>query len=440
MLVLSLSERVKDLQIKKKMEKELLQRLLNSFSYATKMFSAITDLEGNCLLSSEQGDCEFCQLVKSSPSGMARCRSSYAWAGEQALKWKEPYIFKCHAGLISWVCPFFHRGKHIGNFICGQVMMWQPAEFCHHWIRELAGEIGQDPDVLLHSLDRVKSVTSVEIQAAADLVFIITSYVARSEGEIFDFQQKLRRVGSWIWAENKKQKDAGSRTAGGNTEQDLNKLGNQIFIEIRRANIEKAKKLLEQLVLQIFIQSKGQLEVIKGRSLELLSFLIRTSTEYGVKFGEVIHLSDLKLKEIDEADTVEKAVLWLLAVGNAFIELIAEKNSSEGEDIINRVVDYIQKNYSSESLSVKEIARASYISPAYLGQLFKKKMGYSLKEHINKVRIEQAKLLLRQTEQTIESVAVQTGFKERSYFCKVFKKITGLSPNEYRRKNFFPLA
>ncbi|WP_259372345.1 PocR ligand-binding domain-containing protein [Neomoorella thermoacetica] len=101
------------------MEKELFQRLLNSFSYATRMFSAITDLEGNCILSSEQGDCEFCQLVKSSPTGMARCRSSYAWAGEQALKWKEPYIFKCHAGLISWVCPFFYRGKHIGNFICG---------------------------------------------------------------------------------------------------------------------------------------------------------------------------------------------------------------------------------------------------------------------------------------------------------------------------------
>ncbi|AKX93979.1 arabinose operon regulatory protein [Moorella thermoacetica] len=318
--------------------------------------------------------------------------------------------------------------------------MWQPAEFCHHWIRELASEIEQDPNILLQSVDRVKSVSSVEIQAAADLVFIITSYVAKSEGEIFDFQQKLRRVGSWIWTENKKQKDVGSQTAGGNTEQDLSKIGNQIFMEIRRSDIDKAKKLLEQLVLQIFIQSKGQLEVIKGRSLELLSFLIRTSTEYGVKFGEVIHLSDLKLREIDEADTVEKAVLWLLAVGNAFIELIAERNSSEGEGIIDRVVEYIQKNYSSESLSVKEIARASYLSPAYLGQLFKKKMGYSLTEHINKVRIEQAKLLLRQTEQTIESVAIQTGFKERSYFCKVFKKITGLSPNEYRRKNFSPLV
>ncbi|MDN5326768.1 MAG: hypothetical protein PWP41_1464 [Moorella sp. (in: firmicutes)] len=440
MPALDLSQSMEDLQFKKKVEKELFQRLLNSFSYATKMFSAITDVEGNCILSSKQGDCEFCRLVKSSPAGMARCRSSYAWAGEQALKWKEPYIFKCHAGLISWVYPFFYRGNHIGNFICGQVMMWQPAEFCSHGIRDLAGEIGLDPDILLRSVDKIKSVSSLEIQAAADLVFIITSYVAKNEGGIFDFQQKLRKVSSWIWAENKKQKDAGSRIAAGSTEQDLSKLGNQIFNEIRRSDIEKAKKLLEQIVLQIFIQSRGQLEVIKGRSLEFLSFLIRTSTEYGVKFGEVMHFSDLKLKDIDEADTVEKAVLWLLAVGNAFIELISEKTSSEGEGIINRVVDYIQKNYSSENLSVKEIARASYISPAYLGQLFKKKMGYSLTEYINKVRIEQAKLLLSQTDQTIESVARQTGFKERSYFCKVFKKITGLSPNEYRRKNFSPLA
>jgi len=421
------------------MEKKLYQRVLNSFTNATGILSAITDLEGNCILSSEQGDGEFCRLLKAGPGGPARCNKCYAQGGEQALKWKEPYIFKCYAGLISWVCPFFIGGKHIGNFICGQVRMWGPTELDSKWIRKLADENGQDPDLLLQSLNSVKLVSAMNIQAAADLALIVTGYIALSGTEIFDFHLKLRKAGFWIWAENKKQKDLDSEFTADAAERDMSDLGSRIFAETRKANIEQAKKLLEQLVLQIFIQSKGQLEVIKGRSLEFLSLLTRMSTECGVKFGEVIYLSDLKLKEIDDADTVEKAILWLLSVGKAFIDLIAEKNTDEEKGIIGKVTEYIKKNYSSPGLSVKVIAAACHMNPAYLGQLFKKKMGCSLTEYIHDIRIEQAKRLLKETDQITESIAKQTGFKDRSYFCKIFKRKTGLNPGDYKKNNILSL-
>jgi len=73
------------------------------------------------------------------------------------------------------------------------------------------------------------------------------------------------------------------------------------------------------------------------------------------------------------------------------------------------------------------------MNPAYLGQLFKKWMGYSIVDYIHKVRIEQAKRLLLETDQNIDLIADQTGFKDRSYFCKIFKKKTGLSPGEYKK-------
>jgi len=275
---------------------------------------------------------------------------------------------------------------------------------------------------------------------AGEAHLIISNYIDLSGANIFDFHRKLRKIGTWIWAENKKQKDADSRIDLYNSEQDMSTLGSKIFGETRNGNIEQAKKLLEQVVLQIFIQSKGQLEVIKGRSLEFLSLFTRMSTEYGVKFGEVIRLSDLKLKEIDEADTVEKAVLWLLSVGNAFIDVIAEKNTGSEKGVISTVIDYIQENYSSESLSVQEIAGICHMNSAYLGQLFKKRMGYSITEYIHNVRIEHAKRLLMETDQNIESIAKQTGFKDRSYFCKIFKKKTGLSPGEYKKDKLLLLA
>lgn len=423
-----------------KVGKSLFQRILNSFSHATKINSAVTDVEGNCILTSQQGDCEFCQLVKSSSTGLARCRRSYAQGGVHAIKWKEPYFFKCHAGLISWVCPISYRGKHIGNLVCGQVRMWQPTELNCSWIKDFAEKNGLDAGELMQSFNEVRQMSTIDIQAAADLALIITSYMDLSGADIFDFHRKLRKVGTWIWGENKDKKDVDSRIDLFDAEQDISNLGSRIFAETRNGNIAEAKKLLEQLVLQMFVQSKGQLEIIKGRSLEFLSLFTRMSKEYGVKFGEVIHLSDLKLKEIDDADTVDKVVLWLLSVGNTFIDVIYEKNTGGEKGIISTVIDYIHNNYNSKTLSVQEIAAVCHMNPAYLGQLFKKRIGYSIIDYIHDVRIEQAKRLLLETDQSIELIANRTGFTDRSYFCKIFRKKTGLSPGEYKKDNMLSQA
>lgn len=428
---------VEEIYVKKAINDQLFQKVLNSFSYATKLYSAITDVAGNTLHHSFLNDCEFCRLIKSTATGLERCVDSYARAGEQAMKWREPYVFKCHAGLISLVNPFHFQGKHIGNFICGQVLLWQPEEA---FVEGLATELGLEPRLLLRAVESVSMVTTMEIQSTADLILMITNYIAQSGAEIFDFQQKLRRVGSWLWHENRKQNIASNGNAAPHLDADqyINVLESQIFNETRQAHIEEAEALLDKLVLQFFIHSKGKIEIIKGRSIEFISFLTRLATECGVKFEELMVLNDLRLKELDEADTVEKVVLWLLAVGKSLIELIAKKYEAEGDSVLNRVINYIQKNYVSENLSIKEVAKATYITPAYLGRLFKKSIGYSFTEYVNRVRVDKAKTMLRKTDQTTEMIAKNVGFKERSYFCKVFKKYVGLSPNEYRRQNYSP--
>jgi two-component system response regulator YesN len=133
---------------------------------------------------------------------------------------------------------------------------------------------------------------------------------------------------------------------------------------------------------------------------------------------------------------VEKVFLWLLTIGNSYIDLLTEKTSDESDLVINRALTYIQQNYSSQGLSLKEVAGAIYVSPPYLSRLFKKRKGYNLTEHINRVRIEQAKQLLQQPESKIAEVATLVGFADRSYFCKVFKQLVGVSPNEYKKKSW----
>ena len=92
-------------------------------------------------------------------------------------------------------------------------------------------------------------------------------------------------------------------------------------------------------------------------------------------------------------------------------------------------------NHIEEDISVKGIAEKLYISKAYLSEIFKQSTGISLLEYITMVKVERAKFLLTTTAQKNYEVAERLGFKDHEYFSKIFKKVTGITPIDYRREN-----
>ena len=80
---------------------------------------------------------------------------------------------------------------------------------------------------------------------------------------------------------------------------------------------------------------------------------------------------------------------------------------------------------------VDELAKRLEVSAAHLGRVFTKKTGVSPGKYITRVRVEYAKLLLRDPDTTISYVAEASGFANANYFAKVFRRETGLSPTEY---------
>lgn len=433
MLEMSVYQREgQQITIENQIDRELLQRLLDSFFIATKMRISLTDVNGNILIGPNAGDSEFCCLVKETQCGLERCKESYAVAGKQATKWNEPYFFRCHGGLVAWACPILHNGTHIGNLICGQILMWQPEEFFWLEIREAVKDLIPNDERYMEAARKLEIVSSKRVQAAADLLYIMTNYLAQSGTGVFDYQRRLRTVGSWLWEEKNKQK-VSQEDLRNKQHRDLHDLENRFFGEIRQGNAEKAKKLLDQIILELFTRSKGHIEVIKGLSIEFVSSLARIATECGINFEKSFSYSSSKLKELEMADTIEKVVLWLVSLGYFYIDLISKNQTTdEAETVISRAVDYIQNNYTSAEISLEKVAQASYVSSAYLNRLFNKKKGCTVMEFVKNIRIEHAKVLLRQSEQTIEEIAEKVGYNSRSYFSKLFKKEVGVSPNEYR--------
>ncbi|MBW7453052.1 AraC family transcriptional regulator [Paenibacillus sepulcri] len=95
---------------------------------------------------------------------------------------------------------------------------------------------------------------------------------------------------------------------------------------------------------------------------------------------------------------------------------------------VNKVKAYIMEHF-AEEVDIAEIAAMLQLHPFYLGKLFKKNTNYSVKEYINKIRVNHAEMMLHTGGFTVSEVADRCGFNDISYFSKVFKASKGYSPS-----------
>lgn len=99
---------------------------------------------------------------------------------------------------------------------------------------------------------------------------------------------------------------------------------------------------------------------------------------------------------------------------------------------IREVKEYIEKNY-TQKLSLEEIGKMVCLNPVYLSTLFKNQTGMTITNYMIKVRMEEAKRLLRETHMSVSSIAGKVGYTDTKFFSKTFTKTIGIKPVEYRK-------
>lgn len=110
---------------------------------------------------------------------------------------------------------------------------------------------------------------------------------------------------------------------------------------------------------------------------------------------------------------------------------VPSSNSLKTYSPIGYAINYIRQNYQKD-LNLVMISNIVSMNPNYFSTLFKKKTGLSFVNYLQTVRTEKSKVLLMEPGAKIYEIAGKVGYKDEKYYCKVFKAITGLSPNEYR--------
>lgn len=93
----------------------------------------------------------------------------------------------------------------------------------------------------------------------------------------------------------------------------------------------------------------------------------------------------------------------------------------------------IDEGFNLPAFSISMLAEQLGISEVYLRKLFKEAYGVSPSSYLTSIRLKNARTLMRYTFLTLEECAVQSGFSSLQYFCRIFKKETGISPGKYRK-------
>lgn len=164
-------------------------------------------------------------------------------------------------------------------------------------------------------------------------------------------------------------------------------------------------------------------------TFELLMILTTLWPDVTNDDRQVTELKKQYYDQLSKLETVEESRSWFKQSFEALVRHIAGMYNSDRNSII-KATQYIQQYYHRE-ISLQFISGLAHLSKNYFANVFKKEVGESFLEYLTRIRIDNAKALLRQDLRTGD-VGSLVGIPDPKYFSKVFKKITGLSPSEYR--------
>jgi YesN/AraC family two-component response regulator len=398
------------------------------FSELLKVPCSIIDLPANeppCYLRDENGD-DFCTKCKYHKNPDLKDELTTRLYGcNEAHRWNGKYIYYCPMGLVFIAASLIDEFSSLtGGIVIGPLVM------------------GDHQDVLFDLPDQemaediknIKTYSTQEVYHISEILTCVCSEISGVEEQkyrnlIFDQEKILKEI--YI------AKDYYEDTSAQNADS-LLEFEKGLRAAFLRGEKNTALEMLNEMLAHIYVYSNYDINSVKARMLELLVVLSRATIEAGADTSEVFRLSEGYIRQIERGNDIDQLAVWMSDIVRRFIIQAFDLAQVKHSDVVFKVTNYIKRNC-NEKLSLDALAREVYLSKSYLSSMFKEETGISLTEYITKVRIEKSKRLLTENSISISAIAKQCGFKDQSYFTKVFKKETGTSPKKYRN-NYFGIA
>jgi two-component system response regulator YesN len=197
-------------------------------------------------------------------------------------------------------------------------------------------------------------------------------------------------------------------------------------------NAAEIKKWIDEIELEI-----SKLPNISGQFILDTIYEIVDIILYGLKnHANVKAIDKGVINEFHEALLMQNNVRTVFEVANKYVGRMLQQSADDRKNESNRPIKeaqkYINEHYAS-AVNLEEVSAVIGFNATYFSTLFKKETGINFLEYVTIVRIKAAKQLLADSRKSILDISHQVGYNDFKHFTKQFKKVTGLTPSEYRK-------
>ena len=428
--------------MKEKTSPILLRALALSSEYAQATGTNICILDHNYLpipelsdeMLSEKNACLFClKYRKKIEAKRLRdlsanpCREMHINAVRKSHNFGDSQIYQCPLGLIFWTSPIYLNDQFIGALVGGGFLGIDKNEAFDKMHDLCEGALNETE--LRQLLDRFPMGDSHKIKALSEIMLICAQSVSVG-GESFrsaarrrlDQQSEISAI-----IENLKiQYPPGSPHPeySMDKEQDL-------FEALRQGKTEAGRRILNDILAVLFYANPNQFRHVQYRAIELAVLLSRVDTSPGFSAETTLKTTKRYIKMIRESNNIEEITDVLHHILDDLAGQILSFQGIQHPSALKKAEHYILENF-TRKISLEEIAKKSGFSSPYFSTMFKEEMGENLSSYLNRLRVEKAKALLTDTDLSLSNIAQNCGFEDQSWFSKIFKHYTGISPGKYR--------
>jgi two-component system response regulator YesN len=410
---------------------EKAKKQVSAYSRATGAECFIIDSTGNSLFESCFAShlCQVCSKLQSAAPHGPRCASVHLYGSYQAERFDGKYVYFCPVGLVFWASPLTPGNTFRGALIGGPVLMVDPEEFLLDDLIKKSGIAERQLQMLHQYIERVPVIQPDIVNSLSELLLIVASGLSadHSGGRpdqrlAYEIQAQISETVHHI----KQLKDGENEKWNYPFEKEK-----ELVAKIALGDKPSAQKILNEILGYVFFSSGKDFEVMKARVLELVVILSRAAVEGGADSAEIFGLNYKYLSDIHQFDTVEELTFWLSTIMARFTDCVFNLADVRHKDTIFKAVDYIKRNFTTR-ITLEEVARHVYLNPSYFSKIFKNEMKCTFVSYVNQIRVNASKNLLLDISISLTDVSSMVGFEDQSYFTKVFKHATGVTPGKFR--------
>ena len=206
-----------------------------------------------------------------------------------------------------------------------------------------------------------------------------------------------------------------------------------LIAAIRRGDGRQARALLNRLLVGLMQRAGDRVDLIKSFFMELVVTLCRAAVEAGGQPEELLGANFASISELAGISSDEELAPWLHEMLERIIAAIQSRRKQAHPAMLSLALQYMAA-HAGQTISRNDVARVVSLSPAHFSRFFKKHLGRGFAEVLSEMRIERAAELIARTDKDLKAISLEAGFSDQSYFTKVFHKLRGMTPADYRRQ------